>query len=137
MNNNFSIDIINRCIDQTNHNLTQYDVSVIVHKVFKNLYRYKGAKQWEYLDIQDNTWKHDKNKRRFKHDIKSVISDLYITRYMHWYSILNNTPNEIDTEIHARFMADKMFRASYKLKDDKFISVVIKEAESFFDIYND
>lgn len=136
MNNDYSIETINRYIDQCNYNLTHYDISVIVYKVFKNLYRYKGAKQWEYFDVQDRTWKDDKNKRKLKHDIRTVISDLFITRYMHWYSVSDNAPN-IDLEIHAKFMTEKMFKASYKLKDDKFISIVIKEAQPFFDIYND
>ena len=135
MNNDFSIDAINRYIDQSSYNTTHYDISVIVFKVFKNLYKYTGVGQWQYYDLQDHTWKHDKNRHRFKHDIKTVLSDLFLTRYLYWYE--QSTCQNVDNEIHAKFMADKMFRACHKLKDDKFISVVIKEAKGFFDIYND
>jgi hypothetical protein len=137
MNHDFSVDTINRYIDQCNYNLTHYDVSVIVHKVFKSMYRYKGSNQWEYFDNNDMLWKDDKQKRKFRHDIKTVVSDLFITRYMHWYAMSNSVQSDVNSQVHAKFMADKMFRISYKLKDDKFLSIVIKEAQPFFDIYND
>jgi len=136
MNNDFTVDSINRYIDQLNGNATHYDISVIVYKVFKNMYRYLGSGQWQYYDFQDNSWKPDKNRLKFKNDIKTIMSDFFLTRYLYWYEKSQEAQN-IDNDIHSKFMADKMFRLCQKMKDDKFISVVIKEAKGFFDIYND
>lgn len=129
------MDDINKYIDKSNNHFTHYDMSIIVNKVFKNLYRYIGANQWEYFDINEKIWKYDKKKTKFKIDIQTIIADIYITRYIYWCSMIS-TNNDINSNIHSQFMADKMFKASYKLKDNKFITTVIKEAQPFFDIHN-
>lgn len=127
-----NIDNINSSIDRCNHNTSPYDISVIVHRCFKNEYRYMGNTQWEYFDIVTNEWKKDKKASKLKEAVKNTISDLFTIRSMYWYS---QCEENINTEIHSKYMAEKLSRISYQLKLPKFISVVIKEARSFFDIY--
>ena len=127
---------INDYIDKCNHNLTHYDISLIVFKVFKNKYRYMGDKQWQYYDHVAMEWKNDKRTERFKSGIKMVVSDLFSTRALYWYN-QSQKCQDINCEIHAKFMSEKMLNASYKLKLNTFISIVIREAQSFFDYHND
>lgn len=140
--NNFSIvdnldnlDNINNYIDQSNNHLTHYDVALIVYKVFKQYYRYIGNNNWEYFDKIENIWKKDNKKKKLKFDIKTIIADLFINRALYWYNASLNVC-DINTENHVNFMAQKMIRASNKIKNDIFVSTVIKEATAFFDIYN-
>jgi hypothetical protein len=123
-------------IDKCNFNLTHYDVSLIVHKVFKEKYKYIGDKQWQYYDNNVDEWINDKKNEKMKLDIKTIISDLFLTRSMFWYSESQKCDN-INEEIHAKLMSEKMVNASYKLKNNNFILVVIREAQSFFDYQND
>ena len=120
-------------IDRCNTNLTHYNVAIIVSIAFKNVYRYIGNKNWEYLN-SSNDWVPDNKASKLKMDIKTVISNLFTTRSLYWYNISDNHV-DINSEIHAKLMSQKMLKAGHRLKDDKFISVVIKEARSFFDIH--
>lgn len=124
-----------KCIDGCS-SYVHYDIAIIVYKVFKNTYRYIGSNHWEFFDIVDKTWKPDIKCMKFKNDIKCVIADLFITRAMYWFDI-SKTYTDIHEEMRAKFMYEKMTRASYTIKNDKFISIVIKEARGFFDIHND
>lgn len=127
-------DDIYTIIDRCNINLTHYDVARIVSIAFKNVYRYVGNKNWEYKN-SSNEWVPDNRALKLKMDIKTVISNLFTTRSLYWYNISDDHHHDINSEIHAKLMSQKMLKAGYKLKDKKFISVVIKEARSFFDIH--
>ncbi len=128
------MDDINNYIDQSNYHITHYDIAIIVHKVFKSYYRYIGQNKWEFFDKNENIWKSN-GKKNLRIDIKTIISDLFITRSLYWYNFSHDV-QDINTEIHVKLMADKMLKISNKLKDNVFVSVVIKEAQPFFDIHN-
>ena len=125
---------INKCVDSCTH-FVHYDIAVIASKIFKNMYRYLGSSQWEYYDIQTKTWVKDFKANRFKNDIDYVIGDIFIHRALYWYELSKNY-NDIHDEMRAKFMYEKMLRASYIIKNMKYISIVIKEAKGFFDIHN-
>ena len=117
-------------IDRINDKCTHYDASKIVYKILKNMYRYIGDNKWEFLDKQDNQWKIDTVRRKLKTDIKTVVADIITKRYLYLY--INNINND---DFYNKYTLNKMLSFSYKMKNDKFISVVIKEAQSFFDIH--
>lgn len=128
-------DEINIYIDKCNSNLTHYDISLIVHKVFKKMYRYVGDKHWEYLDFADNIWKQDVKCQKLRNDITTIVADLFVVRSIYWYNESEKI-QDVNSEILAKRLSQKMLDASYKLKNNTFISVVIKEAQSFFDFQN-
>ena len=115
--------------------MTHFDIANIFFKIFKNKYRYIGKKKWEYFDIHSKIWVLDIKNNRLSSDIKIVISDLFIQRSLYW-SELAKTLTDINDEIRAKMTSEKLVIASYKLKNEQFISVVIKEAQSFFDMHN-
>lgn len=125
---------INRAIDNSNYNLTHFDIASIMSKAFKNKYRYIGSSKWEYLDT-DGTWKKDDKKRRLRCDINNTISERFIQRSLFWTN-KSLYITDINEQIHAKMMADKMAMASFKMKQESFVNVVIKESQSFFDIHN-
>ena len=127
-------DTIYEYVDRFNSNFTHYDISLLVHRVFKDKYRYIGDRRWEFFDISDNLWKHDPKSIKLETDIKTIISDLFVKRSLYWYDKSQEITN-IDSEIHSKIMSEKMLNASAKLKNHNFISTVIKEARSFFEIH--
>jgi hypothetical protein len=131
-----NVNEINTYIDQCNADLTHYDISIIVHKVFKNFYRYVGDKHWEYLDCSNSTWKLDNKCQRLKTDIATIVSDLFVSRSLYWHNESEKL-QDVNSEILAKRLSEKMLNASFKLKNHTFISVVIKEAQSFFDFQNE
>lgn len=120
-------------IDRCNTNLTHYDVALIVSVVFKDEYRYIGNRNWEYLNSA-NEWVLDNKSSKLKMDIKTKISSLFTTRSLYWYNISDGHV-DINKEVHAKLMSQKMLKAGHRLMDNKFILIVIKEARSFFDIH--
>jgi hypothetical protein len=124
---------VNSYIDKCSFNVTHYDICIILHILYKSNFRYIGKKHWEYL--QELEWIEDVKANKLRNEIRTVISDLFVKRYLYWYN-LTIEKKDINEEIHNKLMADKMLKIAYKLKKDKFISVVIKEAQSFFDIHN-
>lgn len=126
---------INSCIDRCNSSITHYDISIIVFKVLKDDFRYIGSKQWEYYDKTCKTWKNDEKADRLRCQIKTIISDLFTRRALFWYAESSKN-DDVNSEIHSKFMSEKMLNVSSKLKNNNFISVVIREAQSFFDIHN-
>lgn len=127
-----NIENINTSIDRCNSHTSAYDISLIVYRCFKNEYRYLGNFQWEYFDIVTNEWKKDIRTMKLKGAVKNIVSDLFTVRAMYWYT---QCDDNINAEVHSKYMAEKLSRISYQLKLPKFISVVIKEARSFFDIH--
>ena len=134
--NDSVLEDLNKCVDNCT-NFVHYDIAILVYKVFKKMYRYIGANHWEYFDVLEKEWKTDHRIHRFKNDIKSVIVDLFITRSLYWFDLSKTLAHDIHAEMRAKFMYQKMLKASYTIKNDKFISIVIKEARGFFDIHND
>jgi len=130
-----SDDEIYTYIDQCNSNLTHYDISIIVYRVFKNAYRYIGDKNWEYFDLVENDWKLDNKCQKLRNDIMTIVSDLFVTRSIFWHNESEKL-SDVNAEILAKRLSQKMLNASFKLKNNSFISVVIKEAQSFFDFQN-
>lgn len=125
---------INRAIDNSNYHLTHFDIANIMSKAFKKRYRYIGNHKWEYLDT-DKVWKPDDKRKKLKSDVKTTISEFFIQRSFHWTD-MSSLLTDINEQIHAQMMADKMVRASFRLQQDTFVSTVIRESQSFFDIHN-
>lgn len=131
MNN---IDGINNYIDNCNIKLSHYDMAFVLSNIYKNKYRYLGKQKWEYYDETEQAWKEDNNKKNLKYDIKLNLSDMFMKRSLHWFN-LSYTVTCVNLQILYKMKADKLLHAANFLKDDKYISTVIKEAGSFFDIH--
>lgn len=133
---NDNIEDINISIDNCNHHLTHFDIANILFKIFKNKYRYIGNKKWEYYDQTNKAWVLDNKTLKLKSDIKNVVSEYFIQRSLYWHNKSTTDVHDISQEIHAKMMSVKMINATYKLKSDPFVNVVIKESQSFFDLHN-
>jgi hypothetical protein len=122
------MDICGNNIDQCSSYTTPYDIAIIVHKLYKGRFRYKGQFVWEYYDQVDHIWKRDQKSKMLHNEIKSYVSDLFVQRYMYW-----TDRNEACEHINQK----ALLNMGHKLKTNNFISLVIKEARSFFDAYDD
>jgi hypothetical protein len=131
-----NVDEINRCIDRMYHTLTHYDAAIIVFMILKRMYRYIGKGRWEYYDAQDRLWKIDDCKRKIRSDIRILVSDCFIKRSLYWYN-LSLQCTDLNDKNAKHYTSNKILTFSTKMQNDKFISVVIKEAQPFFDIHKD
>ena len=112
---------INNCIDLCVMNNTDYDISQVVFKILEGKYRYISNNTWEYLD-KDNNWVSDIKQSNFKYSIKTEVYTHFIKRAI---ELCDKTG---DTNI----MSGKLLDISLKLKEDKYISTIIKESKQFF-----
>ena len=130
-----NIDEINRCIDRLPEGLTHYDAAMIVYMVLKNMYKYYGKNKWEYFDLRDGMWKIDIYRNRLKADIRTVVSDAFLKRSMYWYNISKEGCYDVNDMNAKNYISNRILQHSAKMQNDKFISVVIREARGFFDIH--
>lgn len=123
---------VDRIMISSNH----YDIAILLHRLYKDKFKYYGKNHWKYYDDGEKIWKDDKKGEHLRTTIKTNLSDLFNKRYFYWYNLAYNTPNR---DLHMTYMekATYLLKISYNLKTYNFISTVIKEAKGFFDIYND
>jgi len=129
-------DILNKNIDCCIELTSDYNISLVIYTILKNNYRYIGNKKWDYYNNIQKTWIVDENSIRLKHDIKTIVCNYFLIRFNYWENLGKIHTNDIDYNNDCQFKANKLLVCSNKLKQDKFISVIIKEARSFFE-YNE
>jgi hypothetical protein len=112
---------INNCIDLCVINNTDYDISLVIFKILEGKYRYISNNVWEYLD-KDNNWACDIKQNNLRYSIKTKVYTYFINRAIEL----------CDKTMDANIISDKLLNISSKLKEDKYISMIIKESRQFF-----
>lgn len=120
------------CIFNSSH----YDIAFVVHKYLKDKHRYVKNNTWEYLAIKTNDttgtadaaeWLVDINNQQFTYSIRTIVCSAFTERSLYWADVKDNSKYQ-DTEI----ISNKLLLISSKLKDNKYISILIKECKQFF-----
>jgi len=101
---------------------SDYDISIVIYYLLKNHYRYNEKKKWEYLD-NSKLWLHDINQEMFKRSIRTDVCKMFIDRSIFWINC-----GELSNDI----MSAKLLSIGSKLKEKKYISIIIKECRDFF-----
>ncbi len=128
MNKTLKSKLIDNCVDYN----SDYNISLAIHHILKNNYRYIGYGKWEYFDIYNKSWIIDINNKYLKRDIETNISNEFLNRITYWISKSNlehnnNLKNDYELKIN------KLLICSNKLKNKKYIITIIKEARSLFE----
>ena len=119
-------------IDTCILNNTHYDIANVVYKFLKDKHRYTDN-TWEYLKAADATdaaeavWETDANSERLIYSIRTIVCRAFTKRSLYWLDIKDDERYP-DTEI----ISNKLLNISSKLKDNKYICVLIKECKQFF-----
>jgi len=128
-------------IDACILNNTHFDIANIVYKILSGKFRYTNN-TWEYLKTEANadadaatsaTWETDENVVRFIYSIRTLVCRAFTSRSLYW---ANATASEADAT-DARYpdtevISMKLLSISSKLKDNKYICLLIKECKEFF-----
>jgi len=124
--NNHIDNYIDCCINSEG---SHYDVSVVTFEILKDNYKYDTDNIWKYKNNED--WVIDDKNTRLKLDIKTTIVNTFLSRSQYWSDNKppDNNPNIIcDNELKSL----KLLKISNKIRDDKFISQLIKEIKQFY-----
>lgn len=121
-------------IDTCILNNTHYDIANVVYKFLKDKHRYTDN-TWEYLKDADaaataeavEVWETDANSERLIYSIRTIVCRAFTKRSLYWLDIKDDDRYP-DTEI----ISNKLLNISSKLKDNKYICVLIKECKQFF-----
>jgi hypothetical protein len=124
-------------IDTCILNNTHYDIANVVYTILKDKHRYtdntweylKDAKVWDATDATSDAkvWEVDANSERFIYSIRTIVCRAFTKRSLYWMDIKDDERYP-DTEI----ISNKLLNISSKLKDNKYICVLIKECKQFF-----
>jgi hypothetical protein len=117
-------------IDMCIFNGSHYDIANVCHKILKDKHKYTKNNIWEYLITYKNgntTWGIDIKNQHITYSIKTEVCSAFTKRSLYWSEIKNDDKYK-DTEL----LSNKLLHISSKLKDDKYISILIKECKQFF-----
>lgn len=130
--------LINQYIDCCiGTNGSHYDISLTIYEILKNKYRYIGTNNWEYYDYCDDIWKTDDKNDRFKYDIRNIVSNYFIERSIYWDKKSKEEKDNCNISIDHQLRSVRLLQYSLKLKDNKYILTIIKEAKELFIFQND
>ena len=129
---------INNHIDMCVSNNSHYDIALVCYKCLKDKHRYgsngsNGSNDtnntWEYSTTTAATtkWTTDVNSKQLIYSIRTIVCRAFTLRAMYWEDARDNEKYP-DTAV----IASKLLQISSKLKDNKYISVLIKECKQFF-----
>jgi hypothetical protein len=127
---------INNHIDMCVSNNLHYDIALVCYKCLKDKHRYgsngsndNNNNTWEYSTTTAATtkWTTDVNSKQLIYSIRTIVCRAFTLRAMYWEDARDNEKYP-DTGV----IASKLLQISSKLKDNKYISVLIKECKQFF-----
>lgn len=127
------MDLLEKYIDCCIINGSHYDVSLACVEILKSKYRYKGNNVWEYID-DDGVWHIDAKQSKLKYDIKTKVCNAFVQRSLFWDTKSTQSSTDINISIDDKFRANRLLIISSKLKEEKYISTIIKESKQFFNI---
>lgn len=144
-NSNIIVNILNDDDTLTNQyidccissNGSHYDISLTIYEILKNKFRYVGTNNWEYYDDINKIWKIDDKTERFKYNIRNVVSNFFIARSIFWDKKSKEETDNCNISIDHQLRSVRLLQCSLKLKDNKYILTIIKEAKQFFILQND
>ena len=137
--------LLDACISNNSH----FDIANVIHHYLKDKHRYAENNVWEYLKTDATTkkqsWELDVDNKEFMYSIKTIVCKAFTVRSLYWANVNNDGGDGSesgdgssvsgvsgsdypDTEM----ISLKLLNISSKLKDNKYISVLIKECKQFF-----
>lgn len=130
-----SAGLLDACISNNSH----FDIANVIHHYLKDRHRYAENNVWEYLKTDATTkkqsWELDVDNKEFMYSIKTIVCKAFTVRSLYWANVNNDGGDGSvsgsdypDTEM----ISLKLLNISSKLKDNKYISVLIKECKQFF-----
>jgi hypothetical protein len=126
-------EVITKYIDMCIFNSSHYDIANVVYKYLKDKHRYVENNTWEYFKTNadtegpEGTWEIDINNKQLIYSIRTTVCSAFTDRSLYWADVKNSDVYP-DTEI----ISIKLLNISSKLKDNKYICVLIKECKQFF-----
>jgi hypothetical protein len=119
---------------------THYDIANVVHIYLKDRHRYAENNIWEYLKTDATTknqsWEIDVDNKELIFSIRTIVCNAFTERSLYWENAKDGCGSGdscgysryLDTDI----ISVKLLNISSKLKDNKYICVLIKECKQFF-----
>jgi len=130
-------------IDACILNNTHFDIANIVYKILSGKFRYTNN-TWEYLKTEANAdadavitatamWETDENGMRFIYSIRTLVCRAFTSRSLYWANATaSDAKNASEIYPDTEVISMKLLSISSKLKDNKYICLLIKECKEFF-----
>jgi hypothetical protein len=105
---------------------TDYDIANTIYKLIKHKIIYIENNTWKYYE--NDKWAIDKKNIKIKYILKNEVCKMFIERSIYW--------NKNMKYEYAEKMSCILLQIGSKLKEDKYLSNIIKECKQFF-IYDE
>jgi hypothetical protein len=131
------IESLNKYIDACIFNSTHYDIAFVAHKYLKDKHRYVKNNTWEYL--ADTEWIADIKNQHLAYSIRTIVCSAFTQRSLYWANAKDAKDAKDDSNYpdnskypDIELISNKLLLISLKLKENKYISILIKECKQFF-----
>lgn len=137
---------INNHIDICVSNNLHYDIALVCYKCLKDKHRYasKTSSSSSSSDTDNNTWEYltnavwttDVNNKQLIYSIRTIVCSAFTQRSLYWANAKDakDDSNYPDNSKYPdiELISNKLLLISLKLKENKYISILIKECKQFF-----
>lgn len=136
--------LLDACISNNSH----FDIANVIHHYLKDRHRYAENNVWEYLKTDVTTkkqsWELDVDNKEFMYSIKTIVCRAFTVRSLYWANVSGGVSGDGSSSDNSdnsgcgsdypdtEMISLKLLNISSKLKDNKYISVLIKECKQFF-----
>ena len=138
------MDTRNTAIDACIFKSTHYDIANVAHIYLKDRHRYTENNIWEYLKTDATTnkqsWEIDVDNKELIYSIKTAVCNAFTARSLYWANAKDagedgdagNSGIAYSRYLDTEIISVKLMNISSKLKDNKYICLLIKECKQFF-----
>jgi len=136
------MDTRNTAIDTCIYKSTHYDIANVAHIYLKDIHRYTENNIWEYLKTDATTknqsWEIDVDNKELIYSIRTAVCNAFMERSLYWANAKDGGNGNSDACISyskyldTEIISVKLMNISSKLKDNKYICLLIKECKQFF-----
>jgi hypothetical protein len=123
---NAAVAAIDTCIFKSTH----FDIANVIHIYLKDIHRYTENNTWEYLKNQ--SWEIDVDNKELIFSIRTTVCNAFTARSLYWANAKDDSSGGYSKYLDTEIISVKLLNISSKLKDNKYICVVIKECKQFF-----
>ena len=103
-------------------------IAAVIYALYKNEFRYKGDKEWEFR-TEDNNWQEDKKRMVLKKSLMQASAHATL-RAMHWNDVGMSDPKADAAD--CAIMRDRLMGIALKLKTNSYQELILREAREYF-----
>ena len=110
---------------------SHYDIASFIYKdefIIGNFKYDENVSKWFQMDLKKKDWVEDKKAKKLGDEIKTRI----VNKFIKLHQEISNNDNDCETSDLNEVRSIFFLETAFKLKQDKYVRLVIKELKQFY-----